>query len=41
MTLVPPKDLVNADEVVARYGESGRVWLEMMWLGDPLADAGR
>lgn len=34
-----PTDLVNADLAVARYGEAGRVWLEQMWLGDPLADA--
>jgi hypothetical protein len=35
----PPRDVVNAEEAVARYGDAGRVWLETMWIGDPLADA--
>ncbi|MBA5848436.1 oxygenase MpaB family protein [Gordonia amicalis] len=34
-----PSDLVNADLAVQRYGEAGRVWLDQMWLADPLADA--
>ncbi|GAA10986.1 MULTISPECIES: oxygenase MpaB family protein [Gordonia] len=34
-----PTDLVNADLAVQRYGEAGRVWLDQMWLADPLADA--
>jgi hypothetical protein len=39
MNLRPPRQLVNADQAVARYGDVGRVWLETMWTGDPLADA--
>ncbi|MEO9326405.1 oxygenase MpaB family protein [Gordonia aurantiaca] len=34
-----PTDLVNADLAVSRYGEAGRVWLDQMWLADPLADS--
>ncbi|ATD72451.1 MULTISPECIES: oxygenase MpaB family protein [Gordonia] len=34
-----PSDLVNADLAVQRYGEAGRVWLDQMWLADPLTDA--
>ncbi|GAC53661.1 oxygenase MpaB family protein [Gordonia amicalis] len=34
-----PSDLVNADLAVQRYGEAGRVWLDQMWLADPLAEA--
>ncbi|TYQ11804.1 UNVERIFIED_ORG: hypothetical protein L601_001400000990 [Gordonia westfalica J30] len=34
-----PTDLVNPDLAVQRYGKAGRVWLDQMWLADPLADA--
>src|SRR6476661_5270928 len=34
-----PTALANTDEAVARYGERGRIWLDGMWRGDPLADA--
>ncbi len=34
-----PSALPGADEAVARYGDFGRLWLEAMWRGDPLADA--
>ncbi len=37
--LAPPTALPGAVEAVARYGDFGRVWLEGMWRGDPLADA--
>ncbi len=34
-----PTALANTDEAVARCGERGRIWLDGMWRGDPLADA--
>ena len=34
-----PTALPNAGAAVARHGEFGRLWLEGMWSGDPLADA--
>ncbi|WP_439030404.1 oxygenase MpaB family protein [Gordonia terrae] len=34
-----PSGLVNTEAAVQRYGAAGRVWLEQMWLADPLADA--
>lgn len=34
-----PRDLVNADVAVRRYGDLGHRWLDGMWHGDPLADA--
>jgi len=33
-----PTALPRADLAVDRYGDFGRLWLEAMWRGDPLAD---
>ncbi|MDY6808482.1 MAG: oxygenase MpaB family protein, partial [Actinomycetota bacterium] len=38
MELHPPKDLVNADLAIARYGDDGERWLSAMRQGDALAD---
>jgi hypothetical protein len=35
----PPTTLPNADEALARHGSFGRLWLDGLWRGDPLADA--
>lgn len=37
--MATPTALPGADAAVARHGAFGRLWLEGMWLGDPLADA--
>jgi hypothetical protein len=34
-----PTALRNIDASLSRYGDFGRLWLEGMWRGDPLADA--
>ena len=34
-----PRELVNADLAVRRYGDLGSRWLDGMWQADPLADA--
>lgn len=34
-----PSALRNVDASLSRHGEFGRLWLEGMWRGDPLADA--
>src|ERR1035438_6204317 len=34
-----PTALRNIDASLSRHGDFGRLWLEGMWRGDPLADA--
>ncbi len=34
-----PTEVRNADLAIARHREFGRLWLDAMWDGDPLADA--
>jgi hypothetical protein len=34
-----PTAVANADEALARHGSYGRLWLDGLWRGDPLADA--
>lgn len=34
-----PTALINAEEAIARHGDFGRLWIDGMWRGDPLADA--
>lgn len=34
-----PTSLRNTDAAISRHGDFGRLWLDGMWRGDPLADA--